>query len=131
MLMQGRDGDYLARLAGMTAPFNHFEVAKYRDIALRELGIANPSESAAISNYAAERLHLAMSGEADFLATLSDIKDLCVARGYQQDIYDFYLLYFAYRDLQESEVQWYWHNATRENIVSVIRNRAEEFLNAI
>ena len=66
--------------------------------------------------------------EQGWIATLTIIKDLCIARDYQRDIYDFYLLYFAYTDLQESEVQWYWEGATRENIASIVRDRAEVFL---
>jgi len=128
MLEQGRDGHYLTMLAGMSPPFNHFEVADYRDRALRELGIIEISDSAAVTTYAAEQLRLALAGEADLIATLSVIKDLCIARDYQSDIYDFYTLYFAYTDLQESNFQWYWQGATRENIVSIIRNRAEAFL---
>ena len=128
MLEQGRDGHYLTMLAGTSPPFNHFEVADYRDRSLRELGITDISDSAAVTTYAAEHLRLALAGEADLISTLNVIKDLCIARDYQSDIYDFYTLYFAYTDLQESDFQWYWQGATRENIVSIIRNRAEAFL---
>jgi hypothetical protein len=128
MLEQGRDGHYLTMLAGMSPPLNHFEVADYRDRSLRELGIANISDSEAVAAYSAEHLRLALAGEVDLISTLSVIKDLCIAHDYQRDIYDFYTLYFAYTDLQESDFQWYWEGATRENIVSIIRRRAEVFL---
>lgn len=128
MLEQGRGGHYTAMLAGLTPPFNHFEVVAYRDHSLRELGIADIADAAAVSTYAAEHLRLALAGEADLISTLGVIKDLCIARDYQKDIQDFYLLYFAYTDLQESEVQWYWEGANRENIVSLIRQRAEAFV---
>jgi len=128
MLEQGHDGHYLTMLAGTSPPFNHFEVADYRDRSLRELRITDISDEAAVAAFSAEHLRLALAGEADLIATVTFIKDLCIARDYQGDIYDFYLLYFAYTDLQESEVQWYWEGATRENIVSIIRDRAEVFL---
>lgn len=127
MLEQGRDGHYLRMLAGTSPPFNHFEVADYRDRSLRELGITDISDSAAITTYAAERLRLALAGEVDLASTLRTIKDLYVGADYLRDIYDFYLLYFAYTDLQESEFQWYWPDATRENITSIIHGRAEAF----
>lgn len=127
MLEQGHDNPGITMLAGLSPPFNHFEVAGYRDRSLRELGITDVSDSIAVTTYVAERLRLALSGEADLAATLCVIKDLCVARDYPRDIYDFYLLYFAHTDLQESEFQWYWPEATRENIVSIIRQRAEAF----
>ena len=33
---------------------------------------------------------------------------------------DFYLLYFAKDDLLESDIQWYWDGANRENIDEII-----------
>lgn len=128
ILEQGRDGRYLAMLAGISPPFNHFEIADYLDYSLRELGLTGISDSAAVTTYAAEQLRLTLAGEADLTSTLGIIKDLYVARDFQRELYDFYLLYFAYTDLQESEVQWYWEGATRENIVSIIRDRAKAFL---
>lgn len=128
MLEQGGDGHYLAMLATMSPPFNHFEIASYRDHALKELGISDIDASRAVSTYAAERLRLLLNDEADPVSVLGVIKDLCVANGYQRDIFDFYLLYLAYTDLQEYETQWYWNGATRENIVSIIRQGAEAFI---
>ena len=128
MLEQGRDGHHLTMLAGMSPPFNHFELADYRDRSLRELGITDITDSAAITTYAAERLRLALAGKADLASTLRTIKDLYVGADYLRDLRDFYLLYFAYTDLQESEFQWYWPDANRENITSLIHDRAEAFL---
>lgn len=128
MLEQGQDGRYLTMLAGMAPPLNHFEVADYRDRSLRELGIADIGDAEAVTAYAVEHLRIALAGEADLISTLSALKDLCIANDYQRNLYDFYELYFAYTDLQESDVQWYWQGATRENIVSIIRRRAEEFV---
>lgn len=128
MLEQGRDGHYLAMLAGMSPTLYHSEVCDARDRALRELGLSDTSDSVAITTYAAECLRLALAGDADLVSTLTIIKDLCIARDYSRDLYDFYLLYFAYTDLMESEAQWYWDEANRDNVVSIIRNRAEAFL---
>lgn len=129
MLEKGHDGHNLAILAGMSPPFSHFEVADHRDRALRELGLSDTSDDAAIATYTAEQLRRALKGEVDFLPTLEIIKDLSIARDQgDKDLHDFYLLYFAYSDLLESEHQWYWPDATRENIVGIIRKRAEAFL---
>lgn len=128
MLEQGHDGHYLSMLAGTCPPFNHFEIADYRDRSLRELGITDISKEAAVTAFSVEQLRLALAGEVDLIATITLIKDLCIEREYQRNIFDFYLLYCAYADLQESEVQWYWKGATRGNIVSIIRARAEVFL---
>ncbi len=128
MLERGRDGRYLRMLAGMTPPYNKFELADYRDRSLKELDLAEITESDAVTTYAIEQLRLAISGEIEFIDALKVLKDLCIARDNQKDIYDFYLLYYAYSDLQESDVQWYWNGATRSNIVALIRERAEAFI---
>lgn len=41
---------------------------------------------------------------------------------------DFYLLYFAKDDLNESEIQWYWNGADRINIDQIIRKVFEDYL---
>ena len=129
ILEQGHNGQCLSILAGISPPFNHFELADYRDRALRELGIADVGDpNAAVSTLAAEHLRYALVGGEDLISTLRTIKGLCIANYYQKDIYDFYTLFFAYDDLQHSDEQWYWQGATRQNIISIIRRRAEEFL---
>lgn len=44
---------------------------------------------------------------------------------------DFYLLYFAKDDLNESEVQWYWNGADRINIDLIIKNAFQYYLDGI
>jgi hypothetical protein len=112
----------------MLPPYNHFELADLRDRSLRELGISDLDDSMAVRTFAAERLRLALAGEVDLIETISTIKDLCIAQNYLKELYDFYLLYWAYSDLRDSECQWYWQGATRDNVESLIRQRAEQFL---
>ena len=128
MLEEGRDGHYLTMLAGMLPPYNHFELADLRDRSLRELGISNLDDSVAVCTFAAERLRLALADEADLIEAVGAVKDLCIAQNYPKELYDFYLLYWAYSDLRDSECQWYWQGATRENIDALIRQRVEQFL---
>ena len=78
--------------------------------------------------FAVETLLLALSGEVELIAAIEAIQDVCVAHDYARDIYDFYLLYWAYSDLLESDNQWYWEGATRENINDIIRQQAEQFV---
>ena len=126
MLEQGLSGRHLVFLAGMAPPHNHFELAELRDRALEEVGAVGVSDVIALRRYAAEELQWALSGEADLAETLRAFKDLCVANDYRREFYDLYLLYFAYTDLLDSEEQHYWPDATRENILSIIREQAAQ-----
>lgn len=109
-------------------PHNHFEIAGMRDRALHELQLPDLSPSDAVRQYAVELLESALNGGSELLDALTIIKDLCIANDYQSDIQDFYLLYFAYCDLQETDNQYYWPDATRENIVMIIHERADAFV---
>jgi hypothetical protein len=127
-LEEGKSGHHLAMLAGMVAPFNHFEMADLRDRAMRELGVPERSDVLAVEAYAAERLRRALAGEDDLGDALRVVKDLCVAQGMCRELRDFYLLYFAHSDLQEYGTQRYWPGATRENILSIIAQRSAELV---
>lgn len=128
MLVSGYDGPSLTMLAGMLPPHNHFEVADLRDRALGEVGAPDLREDEAVLVYTAETLRLMLRDEAGVEETLRVLKDLCIARDHSKDLFDFYLLFFAYTDLQKSTVQWYWDGATRQTIDSIIRRRAVEFI---
>jgi hypothetical protein len=128
MLEKGSSGNYLQMLASLTEPFNHFEVAEYRDRSLGELGVAELDDEEAVTLYAAEQLRLAVESKQDLLLTLKTVKNLSVALDNPKKLYDFYLLYFAYAHLLESEVQWYWEGADRSNIQAIIRERINVFL---
>jgi hypothetical protein len=51
---------------------------------------------------------------------LEILKDTCIELDYEKYLYDFYLLYFAKYDLIDSGNQWYWEDATTENIDRII-----------
>lgn len=54
--------------------------------------------------------------------------ELCIAEDYQKDIYDFYLLRWAFDDLQRETVQWYWDGADRSNIHQIVLERCRTWL---
>ena len=124
-LEDGSDGPYLRILAGRCPPYNHFEIADDRDRAFEELGLRYPGDSAAIGLYGAECMRIILDGGEDPGVTLRTLRDMCIARGYQE-LYEFYLLSFAYERLQAGEEQFYWQGATRENIRTIIRDEAEK-----
>jgi hypothetical protein len=115
-------------LAGMSPPFNHFEMASLRDHALTELGVDAISRSEALRIYAAEIAGDAVSGRAGLGATLRELQRLCIAEDYAPELYDFYLLSFAWEDLATSEHQWYWPEATRANIATIVQEALSNFV---
>ena len=120
LLEAGHDSHYLRLLIGMSPPFNHFEVANYRDGLLDALGVNSIDPETCVSNYCAELMQSVLNKERDVFETVKEIAGLCLQCGYQHDIFCFYSLWCAYEDLQVSEMQWYWEEATLENIESII-----------
>ena len=60
----------------------------------------------------------------------NELKDICIKLDYEKLLFDFYSLFFALDDLEYSENQLYWQNATRKTIDSIIseyfKNRLKE-----
>lgn len=125
---RGRTERYVLMLAGMSPPFNHFEMAELRDRALAELGFGSISRADALRVYAAEIAQDAESGRAEILPTLHELNRLCIDEDYASELQDFYLLYFAWDDLLTSNEQWYWPGATRENIAIIAKQTLSEFV---
>lgn len=128
MLEQGYESDHLLRLAGMVPPYNHFEISYLRDRALEELNVEDVAIDVALTRFASQIVTEALNGGRTMLSAMEIIKDLCIGNDYQSNLMDFYLLYFAYTDLQQFDVQWYWPNATHNNIEEIVRERAIEFV---
>ena len=128
LLERGSDSHYIFRLAGMVPPHNHFEIAELRDNVLSDLAIEDTSPEKSITAYTLEICRSVLNGEGDVVAALTEIAQLCISAEYQRNIMDFYLLYFAYTDLQSSDVQWYWDGLTTENALTIIRERMATFV---
>lgn len=128
LIEQGRTERHVLMLAGMSPPFNYFEMAELRDRALAELGFRAISRSDALRIYAADIAQDAQSGQAETLATLRELNRLCIDEDYAAELQDFYSLYFAWDDLLTSHEQWYWPGATRENIAAIAHETLSKFV---
>ncbi|WP_395750229.1 hypothetical protein [Prosthecobacter sp.] len=127
-LTEGYDTPSLRILAGLASPLVIFEVRDYAKRALRELGISIPNGPAAISAYARDLVSDILVQPPLMQSRLRELCDLCIAEDYQNDIYDFYLLRWAYDDLKNETVQWYWDGADRSNIDQIILQKCSSWL---
>lgn len=127
-LCRGEDSPNLRILAGLTPPLSSFEVRDYASKALRELEIGIPQGAEAISAYARDLVEEILMSPEMMQTNLQILCDMCIAEDYQEDIYDFYMLRWAYDDLQQEEVQWYWEGADRSNIHEIVLNRCRDWL---
>jgi len=120
MLMAGYDTENLTILAGESEPFNQFQMQELADKVLVELQLDYSDKVQTIKNYACYLIDKSLDGELDNYKVLTILKDICIELDYEKYLYDFYSLYFAKDDLSNSENQWYWEGATKENIEKII-----------
>ncbi|EKV03790.1 hypothetical protein Lepto7375DRAFT_6104 [Leptolyngbya sp. PCC 7375] len=127
-LCAGQDSPSLRILAGLTPPFYSFEVRDYATKALKELGIEIPTDEKAITAYAQMLITEILADPDCMQDRLVALCNLYIDEDYQDDIYDFYLLRWAFDDLQNSKVQFYWVGATHDNIQEIVITRCREWL---
>jgi hypothetical protein len=120
MLMAGFDTEHLTILAGESEPYNQFQMHELADKALTELQLDYSDKEKTIKNYACYLIDKSLAGELESFKVLAILKDICIELDYVKYLYDFYLLFFAKDDLTYSEAQWYWDEATKENIDQII-----------
>jgi hypothetical protein len=118
----------VAILAGMVPPYNHFEVAARRDLALVDLGVTVNSKDAAVRAFAAEQLRRVGDDDIQLRDVVRAVSDMCVADDHRADLFDFYLLDCAYDDLAEHCYPGHWPGATPGTIAGIVRVRIAQFL---
>lgn len=128
MIQAGYESDNLYILAGIARPYHQFELQRLTDKVLADLDLDYEDKPQMIRNYIYYIISSTKNEPSKYLSTLKDIKDICIALDMEQEYMDFYLLYFAKDDLNESEIQWYWNGADRTNIDQIIRKVFEDYL---
>jgi hypothetical protein len=128
MLEEGYVGDNLQQLAGQLPPFNYFEIVALRERTLIEQNVAELDKSDAVIAYACELACRLLDDDMRIHEDLAPLHRLCIENDYDDRLMPFYLLYYAWEDLQSSDVQWYWDGATKRNINRIIRKVAQDFL---
>jgi len=124
MLLIGCETPSLLILAGIPKPTNFFEAEKYLLASLNELGIALPEKHDAIAGYCrtfiekiAKSIHVKTNLEALYSTGLTF--------DHEKPIFDFYLLYWAWSDLDYGETyQDYVPEATKGNIEELVIKKA-------
>ena len=128
MLERGFESRSLLMLAGLSPPLNSFETSELRDHALEELQPPELAIDDPVTAFAAEMVREGLANQRSLPDVFAQVTRLAIALGYPSTLMPFYLLHFACEDLRCSEVQWYWKDATRENIGRIMEEEARRFL---
>lgn len=129
MMEAGYQSDNLYMLAGVTKPYNQFELHELTKRVLQDLGLSYADKEAVLKNYVHYLIVNSVDCPETYYKTLRELKNICLDLDMDAAYMDFYLLYFAKDDLMVDEVQWYWDGANKENIDDIIRERFQKWMN--
>jgi hypothetical protein len=120
MVLNGHETEHLLILAGASKPYNQFYLQELTLKVFHELAVDFSSQEVVLRNYSAYLVSEALEGTRSYREVLLKLKDICIELDYEKLLFDFYLLFYALEDLEYSDNQGYWPNATRKNIQSLI-----------
>jgi hypothetical protein len=127
-LVRGVDTPHLWQLAGVSGTEAQGELEDLFDRTSRELGLEMPSPEAAIGLYAQGLARDYLSETITQEKFLNELCQLCIDTSYRRDLYPFYLLRFARKDLQESSFSPHRHDVTRENFDETLQKEIDKLL---
>lgn len=128
LLEKGIETEHILIIAALDKPTNYFETTQYVEKALQELKLTSLTGREGIISlatfYASE-----IAKSCNVRTNLKKLCDLCIDLDYNKLIFDFYLLYWAWSDLDfGNEIQEYWPDATKDNIESIAVNYARNWI---
>ena len=128
MLLSGYDTPSLIILASISKPTNFFEAEKYLISSLNELDIALPEKDGAIMAYCRSFIEK-MAKSIEVKSNLQALYSTGQTFDVDNPIFDFYLLYWAWGDLDYGKsYQDYVPEATKYNIEKLIVNKSLKWL---
>src|SRR5438105_4060299 len=108
MLEAGYDTEHLRILAGETKPFNQWYLQPLTDKVFSELGMDITDVTGIKHTYFCLLIGEALHGTKSYNNVLCKLYNIYCQQDLEETLFDFYLLYFTMKDLQDEEVQYYW-----------------------
>ncbi len=127
MVQLGYKSDNLIMLASFEKSSNFYEIESYLTKAFDELNLNSKKGKEAFINYSFYYV-LKISEKKNVKENLTELYKYCQKWDYEETIYDFYLLYWAWSDFEYFEYSSYWHEANKENIESIVVEKANEWI---
>ncbi len=125
MMEAGFEVDSLYQLAGISKPFNQFELQDLTNKVLEDLGLDYLDKEKTIKNYAYFIIKSNVENASKYYDVLKELRDIYYELDMDSEYQDFALLYWAKEDLISEEVQWYWDGADKTNIDRIIKEQFE------
>lgn len=129
MLELGYETPHLLMLAGCNKSESYFDIKPYVEASVKELGLEmKPGEEGVISY--AYYLIKTISLNRNVRQNLGELYRFCQQREYEDVVYDFYLLWWAWDqiDYDDTNANHYWEGVTGKTIEKTVVKVANDWL---
>jgi hypothetical protein len=125
MMQAGYEADSLHQLAGITKPYNQFELQDLTNKVLKDLQLDYSDKRKTLKDYVYFLIASNIDKSENYYKILREFRDIYYELDMDTEYQDLALLYWAKDDLIYSEFQHYWEGADRANIDSIIKGQFE------
>lgn len=116
------------QLAGISKPFNQFELQDLTDKVLKDLQLDYSDKRKAIKNYVYFLVKSNLDNTDKYYEVLKEFRDIYYELDMDSGFQDLALLYWAKDDLIYDENQHYWDGANRTNIDKIIKEQFKIYI---
>lgn len=129
MIELGHENLELYNLAAFSKPTNYFEIKTFVKDVIEGLGLRELSGEEAILSYAKFYIHQIAKSQ-DIRNNLKELYKFCQTRDYEELVYDFFLLYWAWDqlDYEDYNENHYWKGARNSNIQQIVIGEAKKWV---
>ena len=130
MLELGYETPNLLMLAGCEKSTSYFEIKPYLESAIKEIGLKLKNGDDGVISYSYYFIKEISYG-IKVRSNLAELYTFCQQRDYEGIVYDFYLLYWAWDqiDYDDRNHNHYWEGTNKENIERTVVKVAVNWLN--
>jgi len=129
MMEAGYEEDSLYQLAGISKPYNQFELQQLTSKVLSDLKLDYSDKLDTIKKYVYYLIKSNLDQTKSYYEVLREIRDIFYELDMDNEFQNLTLLYWAKDDLIYSEIQHYWIDADRTNIDKIIKEQFVLYIN--
>ena len=123
MMCAGYEVDSLYQLAGISKPFNQFELQELTNKVLKDLQLDYSNERKVVFEYVYYLIKLNLNKIDKYYEMLKEFKDMYYELDMDIGLQNLVSLYWAKNGLLSNDFQYYWDGADKANIDKIIKEQ--------
>ena len=127
LIQNGKESENILILASFSEPIDGYEISPYVTTVLDELGLEELEYKGAIIAKANFHINNILKG-ISIRKNLDNLMQLCINNGYDSDLMNFYLIYYAWDQLESIGENYYFEGVTLENIEETLKKEGRKWI---